>query len=60
MTHAHHLPYNGIWVLDVTLQQVRLRMAEEEKAKAAAGNSVMHDVSAGAFLLLGMDIQCLQ
>jgi hypothetical protein len=35
-------------------------MAEEEKAKAEAGTAVMHDVSAGAFLLLGMDIQLLQ
>jgi hypothetical protein len=35
-------------------------MAEEEKAMAEAGTTVMHDVSAGAFLLLGMDIQVLQ
>jgi len=35
-------------------------MAEEEKAKAEAGTSVVHDVTAGAFLLLGMDIQTLQ
>ena len=48
------------WAVDVTLQQVRLLMAEEEKAEAEAGNSITHDVSAGAFLLLGMDIQCLQ
>ena len=48
------------WAVDVTLQQVRLLMAEEEKAEAEAGNSIMHDVSAGVFLLLEMDIQCLQ
>jgi hypothetical protein len=31
-------------------------MAEEEKAKAEAGTGVVHDITAGAFLLLGMDI----
>lgn len=35
-------------------------MAEEEKQKAEAGDSVIHDVSAGAFLLLGTEIQNLQ
>jgi hypothetical protein len=35
-------------------------MAEEEKEKAEAGTGITHDVSAGAFLLLGMDIQTLQ
>jgi len=35
-------------------------MAEEEKARVEAGTAVMHDVSVGAFLLLGMDIQGLQ
>jgi hypothetical protein len=45
---------------DVTLQQVRLQMAEEEKAKAEAGTGIVHDVSATAFLLLGMDIEGLQ
>lgn len=45
---------------DITLQQVRLLIAEEEKARAEAGSSVTHDVTAGAFLLLGMDIQNLQ
>jgi hypothetical protein len=35
-------------------------MAEEEKARAEAGSAVVHNVSAGAFLLLGMDIQVLQ
>jgi len=44
----------------VTLHQVRLLMAEEEKARAEAGTGNMHDVSAGVFLLLGMDIQVLQ
>ena len=48
------------WAIDVTLQQVQLLMVKEEKAEAEAGNSITHDVSAGAFLLLGMDIQCLQ
>lgn len=46
--------------LDVTLAQVRLIMAEEEKERAEAGSSAMHDVSVGAFLLLGMEIQNLQ
>jgi hypothetical protein len=45
---------------DITLQQVRLLMAEEEKARVEAGTGIIHDVSASAFLLLGMDIQCLQ
>jgi hypothetical protein len=35
-------------------------MAEEEKARAEAGVSIIHDVSAGAFLLLGTEIQGLQ
>jgi len=47
-------------MLDVTLQQVRLLMAEEEKARVEAGTSIMHNVSVGVFLLLGMDIQGLQ
>jgi hypothetical protein len=45
---------------DVTLAQVRLAMAEEEKEKAEAGMSALHDISASAFLLMGMDIQNLQ
>jgi hypothetical protein len=45
---------------DVTLAQVRLLMTEEEKKNAEAGDSVMHDVSASAFLLLGIDIEGLQ
>jgi hypothetical protein len=49
-----------ITALDVTLHQVRLSMAEEEKAKANTGTGVTHNVSAGAFILLGMDIQGLQ
>lgn len=48
------------WVLGVTLHEVRLLMAEEEKTRAEAGMSIMHDVSAGAFLNLGMEIQDLQ
>jgi len=51
---------NGVWALDITLQQVQLIMVEEEKKKAEAGNYIMHDVSADAFLLLRMDIQSLQ
>jgi hypothetical protein len=35
-------------------------MAEEEKEKAEAGASPLHDVSASAFLLLGIDIQNIQ
>jgi hypothetical protein len=35
-------------------------MAEEEKERAEAGTGIVHDVSAGAFLLLGMEIQTLQ
>jgi len=35
-------------------------MAEEEKARVEAGTGIICDVSAGAFLLLGMEIQNLQ
>lgn len=35
-------------------------IAEEEKAKADAGVSLTHDVTVGAFMLLGMEIQKLQ
>jgi hypothetical protein len=35
-------------------------MAEEEKARVEAGTGIIHDVSAAAFLLLGMDILGLQ
>jgi len=35
-------------------------MAEEEKARVEAGTAVTHNVSAGIFLLLGMDIEGLQ
>lgn len=54
-----HILANTCYI-DITLQQVRLIIAEEEKARADAGSSVTHDVTAGAFLLLGMDIQNLQ
>jgi hypothetical protein len=47
-------------LLDITLHQVRLMMAEEEKTRAEAGTGIIHDVSAAAFLLLGMDILGLQ
>ena len=45
---------------DLTLAQVRLTMAEEEKERAEAGMGALHDVSASAFLLLGMEIQNIQ
>lgn len=45
---------------DKTLDSVRLKMAEEDKKKADAGDGVMPDVSAGAFVLLGTEIQVLQ
>ena len=45
---------------DLTLAQVRLTMAEEEKERAEAGTGAFHDVSASAFLLLGMEIQNIQ
>lgn len=35
-------------------------MAEEEKGRVEAGAAIMHDVSPGVFLLLGMDIEGLQ
>jgi hypothetical protein len=35
-------------------------MAEEEKSRSEAGTDTIHDVSAGTFLNLGMDIQVLQ
>lgn len=45
---------------DISLETVRLVMAQEEKARAEAGTSLMYDVSAGSFLLLGLDIQKMQ
>lgn len=48
------------WVLGVTLHEVRFLMAEEEKTRAEAGTDIIHDISAGAFLNLGMEIQDLQ
>lgn len=48
------------WVLGVTLHEIRLLMAEEEKTRAEAGTGIIHDISAGAFLNLGMEIQDLQ
>ena len=44
----------------MTLAQVRLVMAEEEKERVEEGTTFIHDVSAGAFLLLGTEIQNLQ
>ena len=44
----------------MTLAQVRLAMAEEEKERAETGTSFIYDISAGAFLLLGTEIQNLQ
>lgn len=44
----------------MTLDAVRLQMAEEEKARVEAGSSFTHEVTAGAFLLLGTEIQNLQ
>ena len=35
-------------------------MAEEEKEKAEAGASPLHDVSVSVFLLLGINIQNIQ
>lgn len=42
------------------LDSVRLKMAEEDKKRADTGDIVMPDVSAAAFLLLGIEIQVLQ
>lgn len=44
----------------MTLDAVRLQMAEEEKARVESGTSFAHEVTAGAFLLLGTEIQNLQ
>jgi hypothetical protein len=49
-----------IVVVDVTLADVRLALAEEEKKKVEEGRIVSHDVSASGFLTLGMDIQAQQ
>lgn len=45
---------------DITLERVRIAMAQEEKTRAEAGTSLMYDISAGSFLLLGLDIQKTQ
>jgi hypothetical protein len=49
-----------IFCQDITLAQVRLTIAKEEKERAEAGMDALHNVSASAFLLLGMDIQNIQ
>jgi hypothetical protein len=49
-----------IFCQDVTLAQVWLSIAEEEKEREEAGTGALHDVSASAFLLLGMNIQNIQ
>lgn len=61
VSRSHFHRYMNLnYTPDVTLQHVRLMMAEEEKARVEAGTGIIHDVSAGAFLLLGMEIQNLQ
>ncbi|KIM81446.1 hypothetical protein PILCRDRAFT_53455, partial [Piloderma croceum F 1598] len=49
-------PYR-IPALHVTLAQVRLELAEEDKKRVEEGITVSCDVSASGFLTLGMDIQ---
>ncbi|KAF7974010.1 hypothetical protein HWV62_13513, partial [Athelia sp. TMB] len=44
----------------VTLHKIRLLLAEEDKARAEIGNTSVNEVSAAAFICLGMDIQHLQ
>lgn len=46
-----------IIVVDVTVAQVRLTLAEEDKKRVEEGRAVPHDVSASVFLSMGMDIQ---
>jgi len=46
-----------IVVVDVTVAQVRLTLAEEDKKRVKEGRAVPHDVSASVFLSMGMDIQ---
>jgi hypothetical protein len=54
--HIHH-PRLLRAVADVTLAQVRLELAEEDKKRVEEGITVSCDVSASGFLTLGMDIQ---
>lgn len=42
------------------MDEVRLALAMEEKARTEAGIEVVHTVSAAAFVLLGLEIQTLQ
>jgi hypothetical protein len=44
----------------VTLAQVRLTLAEEDKKQVEEGRSTSHNISPSAFLLLGMDLQGVQ
>jgi hypothetical protein len=44
----------------VTLAQVRLTLAEEDKKRVEEGRSTSHNVSPSVFLSLGMNIQELQ
>ncbi|KZP22240.1 hypothetical protein FIBSPDRAFT_953081 [Athelia psychrophila] len=57
--HANPDPYL-LPKSNVTLERVRIVMAEEEKARAEAGTSLMYNVSAGSFLLFGLEIQKAQ
>jgi hypothetical protein len=44
----------------ITLADVRLALAEEDKKRVEEGQMISHDVSASAFFTLGMDIQAQQ
>jgi hypothetical protein len=55
--HDNHLTALS---LDVTLAQVRLAMAEEEKQRVEDGLSSVQEVGVGAFIIMGLDIQMAQ
>jgi hypothetical protein len=45
------------YILETTLQDVRLQLAKEEAAQAALGELPQHSMSALAFLMTGFDLE---
>ncbi|KAJ7584013.1 hypothetical protein C8J56DRAFT_1005179 [Mycena floridula] len=41
----------------ITLQEVRLRLAQQESVLASAGMLVVHDISPSEFLVMGLDLE---
>jgi hypothetical protein len=52
--YGYHL---SIIYVGTTMAEVRLELANEEDADAARGNESLHDISAGKWLSIGLDIE---